>query len=115
MRDEQGFSLVEVLVAMVVLGAIAVTFLAGVGAASSSAFIADRRETGRNLAESQMEYVKAAPYAPTYAPAPIGADYAGYSVSISTDSIQDAYIQKITILVDHQGAQTARLESYKVK
>lgn len=62
MKDQKGFSLIEVVIAVALLGIIAVGFLGALGTASKALFTADERETAKNLAESQMEYVKQKSY-----------------------------------------------------
>ena len=68
MKNERGFSIIEVLVALALLGIIAVAFLGGLATASKAMIIADERATTESLARSQMEYVKSQDYKP-YHPA----------------------------------------------
>ena len=58
MKSEKGFSLVEVLVALALLGIIGAAFLGSLATASKSILIADERTTAESLARSQMENVK---------------------------------------------------------
>jgi len=58
MKSEKGFSLVEVLVALALLGIIGAAFLGSLATASKCILIADERTTAESLARSQMEYVK---------------------------------------------------------
>lgn len=107
LKDEKGFSLIEVVIAIGLLGIIAAGFLGALGTASKVLFTADERETAKNLAESQMEYVKKQGYstdqwsyqitdssrtalalgAPSWwdvdNPPLLSSDYAGYSVQVS--------------------------------
>jgi len=57
-KNERGFSLIEVIIALALLGIIAVAFLGAMATASKALFIADERTTAESLARSQMEYVK---------------------------------------------------------
>jgi prepilin-type N-terminal cleavage/methylation domain-containing protein len=54
----RGFTLIEVTIAIALLGIIAVTILTALSTASMALVIADRRATAESLARSQMEYVK---------------------------------------------------------
>ncbi len=114
MKNQKGFSLIEVIVSIALLGIIAAGFLAALGTASKVLFIADERETAKNLAESQMEYVKEQDYALSYAPA-VPDEYAGYSASIDVGTIasRDGNIQKIIVTIEHRGEEVMTLEGYK--
>ncbi len=57
-KNERGFSLIEVTIALGLLGIIAVAVLGGLATASTALVIADERATAESLARSQMEYVK---------------------------------------------------------
>ncbi|MFC2026576.1 prepilin-type N-terminal cleavage/methylation domain-containing protein [Chloroflexota bacterium] len=61
-KSERGFGLIEVLMALALLGIIAVTFLAAINVASRAILIADERTTAENLAKSQMESIKGQNY-----------------------------------------------------
>lgn len=118
---ESGVALIETVVALAILGIIAVAFLSGLATTSRAVFIADERATAENLALSQMERVKNADYvygATEYTPAPIpsGADYVNYSVNISAQPLHnpDDGIQKITVRVWHSSKEVIKLEGYKV-
>ncbi len=114
---QSGLTLVEMLVSVAILGIITVALFNGFSTASRGVSIADERETAKNLAESQMEYVKDQVYAASYAPSPeLSNEYAGYSanISVSTVPARDGNIQKITVIVKHQDKEVTRLEGYKV-
>ncbi len=57
-KNERGFTLIEVLIAVALVGIIAVAFLSGLATASRALVIADEHATAESLARSQMEYVK---------------------------------------------------------
>lgn len=115
MKDEKGFSLIEVLVSLALLGSIGVVFLSSLGTASRVTISADTRETARNLAETQMEYIKDQAYAVTYTPAPIPEGYAGYVAVINAESLQDTSIQRVTVTIERHGTAVTSLESYKMR
>ena len=52
--SEAGISLVETIVALGVLGIIAVTFITGVTVTTRAAYITDEQATAESLAKSQM-------------------------------------------------------------
>ena len=118
---ESGATLIEALVGLAVLGAIAVCFLSGLVTTSKAAFISDEQATAESLARSQVEWVQNASYsynATAYSPAPIHSskDYIDYSVNITSAPLNnpDDGIQKITVTVTHSGKRVIALESYKV-
>ncbi len=120
-RREAGVALLEAMVAMAILGIIAVTFLSGLATASRATFISDEQATAESLAQSQMEWVKNASYlydATEYSPAsiPSDKDYVNYSVIIAAESLDspDNGIQKITVAVKHSDKGVIKLEGYKV-
>ena len=118
---ESGATLLETVVALAVLGTVAVTFLSGLVTTSKAAFTTDERATAESLAQSQMEWVQSANYtdnATDYPPAPIpsGKDYINYSANITAEPLHDPDdgIQKIIVIVKRSGKQVFTLEGYKV-
>ena len=118
---ESGVTFIETVVALAILGVIAVAFLNGLTATSKSAFIADEQTTAESLAQSQIEWVKNASYsynATTYSPAPIpsGKDYLNYSALITAEPLRDPDdgIQKITVTVKRSDNGVIKLEGFKV-
>ena len=118
---ESGVTFIETVVALAILGVIAVAFLNGLTTTSKSAFIADEQTTAESLAQSQIEWVKNASYsynATTYSPAPIpsGKDYLNYSALITAEPLRDPDdgIQKITVTVKRSDKGVIKLEGYKV-
>ena len=118
---ESGVTLIETVVALAILGVIAVAFLNGLTTASKSAFIADEQSTAESLAQSQMEWAKSVSYvfgATQYSPAPIssGKDYTNYSATIDAEPLHDPDdgIQKITVTIKRSDKGVIKLEGYKV-
>ena len=58
----RGFTMVEVVIAMLLLGIIGVAVLTSLSYASTVLIITDRRATAESLAKTQMEYVKSQNY-----------------------------------------------------
>lgn len=130
--NQTGVSLIETVIALAVLGIIAVVFLGGLATAAKATFIADERATAESLARSQIEGVK-------------GQDYIDYSVldhgeyaviapptdsNFSIESItipiyadtglplpsgEDEDIQKIKVTVKRGDKTVLIVEGYKVK
>lgn len=116
----RGVSLLETLVALAILGAIAVTFLQGLSTAIRTTALADENTTAKSLAQSQMEWVKKIQYvdeATLYTPAdiPSNSDYQNYSATITAVPLNapDAGLQKITVMISHHGETVFILEGYK--
>jgi type II secretory pathway pseudopilin PulG len=120
-RRESGVTLLETVVALAILGTIAVTFLSGLVTSSKAAFTADERATAESLAQNQMEWAQSVNYtdnATQYssAPIPTGKDYINYSANITAAPLDtpDDGIQKITVTVRRSGEPVFTLEGYKV-
>ena len=130
MKSEKGFSLIEVMIAIAILGIIGVVFLGALATASKAMFVTDERATAESLARSQMEYVKNCSYvygaSPPYEQADVATTHPGYFISVDAPPIDpdtgealaapanDAGIQKITVTVKHDGTTIVTLEDYKV-
>lgn len=56
--NSRGVTLIEVLIAVAILGLVAVAFLSALATASTAIIIADERTTAESLARSELEYVK---------------------------------------------------------
>jgi prepilin-type N-terminal cleavage/methylation domain-containing protein len=134
-NSQRGFTLPEVLVAMGILAAAAVVFLAGMTTSSKSVMISQKDVAAESLAKSELEYVKSCyyysanvtwsyqlpstypPWDPTHA-LPDG--YDGYTVNVTGEYVEitpgltyDAGIQKITIVTGPNGAPPFTLVGYK--
>lgn len=62
MKKEKGFTLIEVLIALSILGIIGIAFLGALATASKAVVIADERASAESLSRSEMEYVKSQDY-----------------------------------------------------
>lgn len=112
-KSEKGFSLLETIVALALLGIISVSFLSGLATTSSARTTADERAGAKILAESYMEEIRKAEYAPSYN-LTIPDEYAGYSVDLTVENERNNDIQRLTVTVRHHGHDVLTLESYKV-
>jgi len=118
-KNEKGFSLIEVVIALALLGIIGVALLSGLATASKAIYIADERATAESLARSQMEYVKEQGYlvGGAYDIIDLSAYPASYGVSVVANPLAGSVlsgIQEITVTVSHYGNVIITLEGYKV-
>ena len=106
-RSQKGQGLIEVLIAIAILGVVAVAFLTALATASKAIILADELTTAESLARSELEYVKSQEYcsdAWSYTvtssdrsssnmpcwwdadnPPLLSSDYAGYSVDVKAE------------------------------
>ena len=119
--SESGVTLIEAVVALAILGTIAITFLSGLATTSRAAFTADEQATAESLAQSQMEWAKNVNYsyeATGYSPAPIPSDkdYLNYTAVITAEPLHnpDDGVQKITVIVKRFDEAVDKLEGFKV-
>jgi prepilin-type N-terminal cleavage/methylation domain-containing protein len=142
MRSQKGASLIEVMVAIALMGIVFVTYTGALFTASKAVSIADERATAESLARTQMEYVRSqlyseAPWNYTVTsserssadpperwyeadsnPPLLDSSYAGYSVSVSAEGLLvpniDNEIQKLMVTVTYRdGPVIITLEGYR--
>jgi prepilin-type N-terminal cleavage/methylation domain-containing protein len=136
--SSRGFTLIEVVVAIGLMGIIAISVLGALSTASMALLTADQQATAESLARSQMEYVKNQIYNSTQPGgeatyeeiAPIPDGYSVCSVNrggeIVSDVIgvpwdsenntavyQDNGLQKIELVIKNSGKVLNTLEGYK--
>lgn len=129
--NESGVSILETLVALAILGLVAVAFLGGLTGVARATLISDEQATAESLARSEIEHVKSQDYI-DYAVLDheeyVGSEAvpASYSVEITAVPInpntgqplpsgEDDNIQKITITVNRNDEPVLTVEDYKVK
>ena len=116
-KRQKGMSLLEVLVAMTLLGIISVLFLSSAANSARAREQSDERTSAKTLAESVIEAVKKADYSSNYtaeveaASAP--AEYRGYYADLTADFMESPDIQKITVDIYHGGTKVLTLENLK--
>lgn len=131
MKNQKGQSLIEVLIALAILGIVAVSFLTALAMASTAVIVSDEQTTAESLARSELEYVRSQTFSAnpwSYAvsttsystsssypswwdsdnPHTIPPEYQGYSVVSSAegydangDGAYDTGIREITCRVYH--------------
>ena len=130
MRSEHGFSLIEVSVALALIGITCVGLISSLGLASKTLRGTDVQETSKDLAEAQMEYVQNQNYdsghnPPVYQLMPnLSTKYPGFSIVTPMASRLDPKndgtgnddgLQQISIAVQHGGTTVLTLTGQKVK
>lgn len=122
LQEQSGIALLEMVMAMGLLGIIGAGFMSAVSTASLSTSRLDDHVQGMALARSQLEEIKSLPYAGSYSvtvspPSP-------YSVDIQVVAIDDSNcvsegncdtLQKITVQVSDSGKAILSLITYKKK
>jgi len=136
MKGEKGFALIGVLVAIAILGLVAVIFASGISTAAKAVFVSDERATAESLARSQLESIKESyidyseeghdDYEPIDHP-----DHPNFTINLSvlpfdpdtgvpygeTGGVFDSDdgIQEITVTIDHLDKEAViTLEGYTV-
>jgi prepilin-type N-terminal cleavage/methylation domain-containing protein len=131
-RNQSGFTLVEAVISIALIGIIAAALFMGLGTASKVLLHTDARETAKNLAETQMEYIKGLPYNPAattyntsaitlpsgYTALPNVVYPGGTTVTVNGvtyfNPVRDNNIQLVVVTINGAGI-TYTLEGYKVK
>jgi type II secretory pathway pseudopilin PulG len=120
-RRQRGFSLIETLVGVGLMGLMGATFLPAISSGLINSDKVSERYIAENLARTQIEDIKSSPYnaADTY---PVTVSPPGYyQVSIDVLDVSPAEfpdtLQKIIVKVSRTGSAThvLRLETYKAK
>jgi prepilin-type N-terminal cleavage/methylation domain-containing protein len=123
LHGQKGFGLVEILVALAILGVTAVGYMSALATSTKTAVKTDQMDTGRAIAQTVMEYVKKQSFSPAgsyYNQTDIDdmlSGYPGYTVNINATAApeRDTYIQKVTVTVYHTGQTVTTLEDCKAK
>ena len=134
LNGQRGFTLMEVLIALAILAAAAVTFLVGITTSSKAVMVSQKNIAAESLAKSELEYVKSTTYCsanvtwsyelpsnpPAWAPTHSLPDgYVGYSVNVNGSTLPghtfDDGIQRITVTVTRNGEPAFSLIGYKVE
>lgn len=120
-KNQAGTSLIEVLVALAVLGLISIAILSALGTGAKATLIAREQATAESLARSQIEYVKGYPYAYAATTYPLDTTLTvpaedGWTVLpavVEPLHSADNGIQKITITVQRYGETLLSVTTYK--
>jgi len=119
MKSQNGFALIETLVALGIFGLVAVTSLSGMATITQGNVIASERATAESLVRSEIEYVKQCAYQYDASEYPIDSTLTipqGWSLAppaVEPVHATDDGIQKITITAEHNGKSVLSVEIYK--
>jgi prepilin-type N-terminal cleavage/methylation domain-containing protein len=119
--SSRGFSMLEVVIAIALLGIVALSVLTALSTASAALIIADRRATAESLARSQMEFIKEQDYIdysasehPDYDL--ISVDGEGYWIGLAVEELvtdeEQTKLQKVKVIVTYYilGAENKEVE-----
>jgi len=112
MKSEKGVMLIEVMVAMALLGIIGVALLSGTATTSTARITADERSASKILAESVIEEIKNLDYATDY-DIEVPPEFNGYSIDVTVQNIMTNNLQRINAAIEHRGKVVLTLETYK--
>jgi len=128
MKKEKGFSLIEVIIALALLGVVAIAFLSAMATGSKAIFIADERATAESLARAQLEFVRDQDYDADITHDPPEYDLipdipAGYEINLIPERLDpegdgtdtDDGIQKITVVIKHHDKEIFSLVGYRTR
>ena len=113
-RNEKGSTLIEVLVALALLGIISVLFLTGLANSSTARVTADTRVSAKILAETLIDDIKKQSYESSY-DITIPEEYDGYTANLTVQAMANGNIQKLIITIEHLDREVLTLESFKVE
>jgi prepilin-type N-terminal cleavage/methylation domain-containing protein len=115
-KSEKGFSLIEVLVAVAIIASVGVAIFSGLTLSTNILTKTDTNETAKELAVSQMEFVKTTWWNDTLYHIDNSTVPGGFSIpDITPVPLKDGNLQKITIIVKQNSKEVYRLEDYKVR
>lgn len=133
LKKEKGFTLIEVVLSLAILGIVAAGFLGALASGSRGISMADEQATAESIARTQLEHVRGqdyidyseashAVYTKTSAPATYSVDLSAVPFDPDTGLPygqlggvfdQDDGIQSITVVVKHNSVEVFTLEDYR--
>jgi prepilin-type N-terminal cleavage/methylation domain-containing protein len=122
-NTERGMTLIEVLVALGILAAVATTFLVSMATSSKAVVVTQEQVSGESLAKSQMESIKQQDYRVDQQYTKLDQDQipTGYDIQIVVQCMNprgdtthnDDGLQLVTINITYGGKTVFTLEGYK--
>ena len=111
---QRGIALIEITVAMALLGLIAVGFLGGTQMTSATRVQADDRASAKIIAESVLDDIKTQDFASEYT-VTLPSGYSGYTVTAEADYLRNNCLQRVTVQVSRSDSLIFELEGFKVQ
>jgi prepilin-type N-terminal cleavage/methylation domain-containing protein len=126
LKGEQGLNLVEVLIALAILAAVAGVFLVATATSSKAVMVGQQQVSAEGLAKSQMESIQQQNYSVdgvSYTKLSQSQIPTGYDIQFTVVRLNpqkdltgnDQGLQKITVTVTHGGNTIFTLQGYKCK
>lgn len=119
MKSEKGFALIETLVAMALMGIIAVSLLSGVTTVTRANTIHEEQAIAQSLVRSEIEYVKNVQYQYSASTYPVDSSItipAGWVVPppvVGSVHATDDGLQSVNVTAEHNGRTVLSVEIYK--
>jgi len=113
MKSEKGTSLLEVLIALALLGIIGVLFMNTAMDSAHARVQVDERTSARILAETVIDSVKKMDFSASYT-VTVPDDYPRYTADLEVVYLDGNALQKITVSIGRDGREILTLENYKV-
>ena len=122
MKSQEGFSLIEILVSIAILGIAGVGFLSGLHTVYETIPLTEQENIALNLAENQMEYIRNQPYDPSGNYDIIPDLPPGYGIGIPMTGLMDPEdvgdgadygLQRISVVVIYDDQPVTMLEACK--
>jgi len=120
MKSELGYSLMETLVALAIVGLVATAFLSGITTTTKANVVIDKKVTAESLVFHEIEYVKNCAYqydASNYPVDPAITAPEGWAVPqpvVELVHATDDGIQKVTVTAQYNGESVLSADVYKV-
>ena len=120
MINEKGFAFIETIVALGLLGIVAVAFLSGLGTSTKATIVTKEHAFAESLARSELEYIRNCTYqydTNNYGINPVLDIPEGWSIDppvVEPVHETDDGIQKVIVSVKRDGKEIISLFTYKV-
>jgi len=132
MKSQTGFTFIETLIGLSLLGIVAVGFLSGLATTFKAVEVSQERMISESLAKSQLEYIKVQDYVQAAVYNPDDPDKCYKLIDIPDDLVGKGYdiqinppqtiispygemfeLQSVTVVIKHNGEIMLRISGYK--